>query len=226
MITSASKILPDLRPAIADEAEKFLLKVGVTVLKNSRITTVQPDGAGLAEARTAKTTATLENGETLDADLYIPALGTKPNTNFVSPDLLTADKRIDTNPSTLRVDKAGARVYAAGDAASYSRAAIHLTINAIPFVAGNIKRDLLLGDSDSPSDHIEGHTTARNIPEEKIYNIDTLETQMVPIGTSKGVGAAMGYKLPSILVWLIKGRDYWLWTTTSLWSGKQWSKEK
>lgn len=35
----------------------------------------------------------------------------------------------------------------------------------------------------------------------------------------------MGYKVPGFLVWLIKGREYWLWTTGNLWSGKQWAKE-
>ena len=37
--------------------------------------------------------------------------------------------------------------------------------------------------------------------------------------------AAMGWRIPSFLVWLIKGRDYWLWTTGDLWSGKQCAKE-
>ena len=54
---------------------------------------------------------------------------------------------------------------------------------------------------------------------------DTREMQLVPIGRSKGVGAAMGYRVPSIMVWAIKGRDYWLWTTGKLWDGRQWAKE-
>jgi hypothetical protein len=51
------------------------------------------------------------------------------------------------------------------------------------------------------------------------------KTQMVPIGKSKGVGAAMGWRVPSWMVWAIKGRDQWLRTTGGLWSGKQWAKE-
>ena len=49
---------------------------------------------------------------------------------------------------------------------------------------------------------------------------------MVPIGKSKDVGAAMGYQLPSFMTWLVKGRDYWLWTTGGLWTDKQRAKEK
>jgi hypothetical protein len=56
----------------------------------------------------------------------------------------------------------------------------------------------------------------------KLFEEDVRETQLVPIGTKKGVGAAMGWRLPGWLVWVIKGRDYWIWTTGRLWSGRQW----
>ncbi|KAF2184219.1 FAD/NAD(P)-binding domain-containing protein [Zopfia rhizophila CBS 207.26] len=213
-VVSTSKILPDLRPAIAQKAEEYLAKVGVTVMKNARIMAIEPQGAGTDSVAT-KATLTLENGNTLDADLYIPATGTRPNTGFIHEALLTADGRVDTNASTLRVDKAGPRVYAVGDAASYARPAVHLILSAIPVLCANIKRDLLLAAGKDES----------SVGEDRVFKEDTRETQMVPIGKSKGVGAAMGYQLPSFLVWLIKGRDYWLWTTGGLWSGKQWAKE-
>lgn len=214
VVTADSKILPALRPDIAKKAEEYLAKVGVIVVKNARVKTVVPHGAG-ADNVTTKATLTLEDGKTLDADLYIPATGTTPNTGFVHEALLTAAGRIDTNASTLRVDKAGPRVYAVGDVASYARPAIHLILNAIPVLGANIKRDLLLASGKEES----------TVGDDRIFKEDTRETQMVPIGKSKGVGAAMGYKMPSFMVWLIKGRDYWLWTTGGLWSGKQWAKE-
>ncbi|KAI9740303.1 MAG: hypothetical protein M1834_004881 [Cirrosporium novae-zelandiae] len=214
VVSGSSNILPALRPVIAKRAEEYLAKVGVTVVKNARVKAVAPDGAG-TNSITTKATLTLEDGKTLDADLYIPATGTRPNTSFIHKTLLTADGHVDTNPSTLRVDKAGPRVYAVGDAASYSRPAIHLILSAIPVLCANIKRDLLLASGKDES----------SIGEDRVFKEDTRETQMVPIGKSKGVGAATGYQLPSFLVWLIKGRDYWLWTTGGLWSGKQWAKE-
>lgn len=215
VVTSDSKILPALRPTIAKKAEAYLASVGVTVIKNARIKTVTPDGAGTDAALTSKATVTLENDKTLDADLYLPAFGTRPNTSFINKNLLTSDGRVETNPSTLRVDKAGPRIYAVGDVASYARPAIHLILNAIPVVCANIKRDLLLAAG----------TAESSVGKDRIFKEDTRETQLVPIGKSKGVGAAMGYQVPSFLVWLIKGRDYWLWTTGGLWSGKQWAKE-
>ncbi|KAF8857407.1 FAD/NAD(P)-binding domain-containing protein [Acephala macrosclerotiorum] len=216
VVTSDSKILPALRVAIAKKAETYLAQVGVTVIKNARVKSVTPGGAGTDSALIAsKATVSLDDGQTLEADLYIPAFGTRPNTSFIDKSLLNADGRVETNASTLRVDKARPRIYAVGDVGSYARPAVHLILNAIPVIGANIKRDLLLAAGKEEND----------VGEDRKFEEDTRETQMVPIGKSKGVGAAMGYALPSFLVWLIKGRDYWLWTTGDLWSGKQWAKE-
>ncbi len=220
VVTSGPKILPVLRPQLAAKAEKYLAKVGVTVLINSAVKRVDPRGAGTHPSELAsKATLTLDDGRTLEADLYIPATGTVPNTSFIDKSLLTSNGRVETNSSTLRVEKAGQRVYAIGDCASYSRPAIHLLMDAVPVLCGNIKRDFLLASGKKE----EGGSLSG---EDRHYKEDTRETQMVPIGKSKGVGAAMGYQLPSFMVWLIKGRDYWLWTTGGLWSGKMWTKEK
>lgn len=216
VVTAAPEILPVLRPSIAEKAERMLAKVGVTVIKNARVQSVSPQDSGSETNVAAKTTISLDNGETLEADIYIPAFGMIYNTSFVAKELLTPDGRIETNPSTLRVDKAGPRIYAVGDVSSAARPAVHHLLAEIPVLSANIKRDLL---SDAGVDQ----TT---LGKDRLFKEDTKETQMVPIGRSKGVGAGEGYALPSLLVWLIKGRDYWLWTTGSLWNGKQWSKEK
>ncbi|KFX91011.1 hypothetical protein V490_06126 [Pseudogymnoascus sp. VKM F-3557] len=215
LVTSAVQLLPIIRASIATKAETLLAQVGVTVIKNTRVAGVLPEGAG-TESVGSKATVTLEDGTKLEADLYIPAIGTQPNTSFVDKSLLTADDRIETNAATLRVDKAGPRIYAIGDAASYSRPAIHLTLAAVPVLAANIKRDLLL----------DAGTAETAVGDDRVYVEDKRETHLVPIGTSKGVGAAMGYEFPSFMIWLIKGRDYWLWTVGGLWSGKEWNKEK
>jgi NADH dehydrogenase FAD-containing subunit len=230
LVSAGDKLLPNLRPSLAQKAEAYLAKVGVTVVKNARVKNVAPHdtptpgqgqdqhfdpahGPGVDDVA-AKATLSLDNGSSLEADLYIPAFGTHPNTSFITnSSLLTDDRRIVTNASTLRVDAAGPRVYAIGDVASYARPAIHQILAAIPVVTANIKRDLLAASGKD----LGG--------KDREFKEDTRETQLVPIGKSKGVGAAMGYKLPSFLIWLIKGRDYWLWTTGNLWSGKQWAKE-
>ncbi|RVX67138.1 hypothetical protein B0A52_08572 [Exophiala mesophila] len=216
LITAGPRILPVLRAHLADEAEKYLSKVGVTVIKNTRIESISPMGAGTDNV-SSNAELTLQGGGTIKADLYIPATGTRPNTSFIDKSLLAADGRVVTNASTLRVNQAGERIYAIGDAGSYSRPAVHMILDAVPVLCANVKADLLRASSQTGN-------TAVNI-QDRTFKEDTRESQLVPIGKTKGVGAMMGYRLPSFLVWLVKGRDYWLWTTSRLWSGKQWSSE-
>lgn len=220
VITSNAKILPSLRQAIADKAEKLLAGVGVTVIKNARVKTIVPAGAGVdPELLTSKATVVLEDGKVIDTDLYIPATGTTPNTGFISDkSLLASDGRIDTNPSTLRVDGAGhdARIYAIGDASSFARPAIHNILSAVPVLCTSMRDDMV---SDG------GRLESLAVGDGRLFMEDERETQLVPIGRSRGVGAAMGFQIPGFLVWMLKGRDYWLWTTGSLWNGKKWDKQ-
>lgn len=212
--TGATKILPVLRPSIALKAEGMLGKVGVKVVRNARVKSVVPEEAGIANTG-SKATLTFEDGTTVETDIYITAVGTKPNTNFLPNELLAKDGRVETNSSTLRVDKAGPRIYAIGDASTYARPAIHNIMAAIPTLGANIKRDLLLASGKE----------AGSVAADREFKEDTRETQFVPIGRTKGVGAAFGFGFPSFFVWLIKGRDYWLGSVGGLWAGKQWAKE-
>jgi NADH dehydrogenase FAD-containing subunit len=116
------------------------------------------------------------------------------------------------NSQTFRVSEI-TRVYAIGDCSSAFRPAVHNIAAAIPTLAANIYRDLLFANG-----------IKTDVPEDRLFKEDTRETQMVPIGTKGGVGASWGWVFPSWAVWLLKGRDYWLWTTPALWSGKQWNK--
>ncbi|KAH7073155.1 FAD/NAD(P)-binding domain-containing protein [Paraphoma chrysanthemicola] len=217
LITTGDRILPALRPAIAATAASYLRFLGVTILLNTKVSTVTPSDAGLSiSSLTSPATLTLSTSETIDAHLYIPTTGTKPNTSFLPPSLLAHDSRITTNPQTLRVDTAGPLIYSIGDCSTAFRPAIHNIIAAVPVLCNNIHHDLLT--SSSPSANL----TSKQIPAEKHFHEDTRETQLVPLGTKKGVGAAMGWRLPGWLVWVIKGRDYWVWTTGKLWSGRQW----
>jgi NADH dehydrogenase FAD-containing subunit len=194
LVVSGSCILPALRPALAEKAEGMLADLGVKILKNTRV------------ERFENGVVVLNNDTEIAADVYIPATGMAPNTQFLAAEYLAEDGRVKTNPCTLRVDAAGPRVYALGDCSAAFRPAIHSIMAAVPVLCANTTWDL--------SGEAGG--------EDKVFEEDTRETQLVPIGRSKGVGAAMGWRLPSWVVWLVKGRDYWLWTTGRLWSGKQW----
>jgi apoptosis-inducing factor 2 len=217
VVTSGAQILPILRPSIAKKAEEQLAKVGVKVIKGVKVTgTTPPDSGSTVAALVKSTKVTLGDGQELDADLYIPATGMTANTSFVQDKaLLAKDGRIIVDAGTMRVLNAGDRVYAVADVSTAHRPAIHIFTEALPVLGSNIKRDLFLADTDVAA-------KSKEVPEEKKYTEDTTETQLVPIGKGAGVGSAMGWQLPSWMVWAIKGRDYWLWTTGGLWNGSKW----
>lgn len=211
LVTSGERILPSLRAEIAETAEKYLRDLGVKVTSGTKVVGMDPEHAGQQSGTlTSSTIINLSSGEELEADIYIPATGTRPNTQFLAKELLSSDGRVKTNAKTLRVDQAGDRIYAIGDCSNASRPAVHNILSAVPILGHNIANDLWVAAGAGPA------------KQDKLFVEDTRETQFVPIGMKKGVGAAMGWKLPSWLIWLIKGRDYWIWTTGRLWSGKQW----
>lgn len=192
LITSSSKLLPTLRPAIASGAEAKLRALGVSVLYNERVVDSQE-----TEGRT---TVTLSKGNKLETDLYIPAHGVLPNSSFLPAHLLDEKNYLLTNPQTLRVDAAGQRVYSIGDVASYSHNSVLDVMNALPVLFTNLKRDLLSYNPMLPDEKPRG--------KDRLYVRSEKEMQLVPIGSGGGVGAIMGWRVPSWFVWMIKGRDF------------------
>jgi NADH dehydrogenase FAD-containing subunit len=192
LITASDKLLPALRPAIAKAAEAKLRALGVEVLYNQRVVSTSPSGS--------RTNITLAKGDALEADLYVPAYGVEPNSSFLPSHLLDEKKYLQTNDKTLRVDAAGPRVYAIGDVASYSRNSIIDIMSSLPVLFVNLKRDLLAYNAMLPDEKPKGR--------DRIYEKEEREMQFVPIGSGGGVGALMGWKVPSFFVWALKGRDY------------------
>ncbi|KAK6344339.1 hypothetical protein TWF696_007978 [Orbilia brochopaga] len=189
LITKSDTLLPVLSKPRALTAETYLNKVGVDVVYNISVVSSTTDADG-------KTTVNLSNGEQWTADVYIPAWGTTPNTEYVPADLKNDQGYIKTNPTTLRIDAAGSRVYVAGDVGDYSRGGYHSLYTATPILAANIRRDLLAAAAPDET----------SVPD-RLFTANNTETQAVPIGP-RGVGAVNGWSLPSFLIWLLKGRDY------------------
>lgn len=210
LYSGSEKLLPVLRPAIAKQAEVLLARVGVDVVHNTKMDRTELSAGG-------KTKVIFTDGKDAECDLFIPAIGTIPMTEYLPKHLLTEKGYINTNASTLRVDAAGDRVYAVGDAASYTRGGILDLMESIPVLMTNVKRDLLAAHKDP---------TAKPTGSDRIFKSSTAETQLVPVGQSKGVGAFNGNKLPSIMVYMIKGKDYLNKSAVDMITGNKWNKEK
>jgi NADH dehydrogenase FAD-containing subunit len=191
VITSTDRLLMPLRPAIAKIADQKLRALGVDILYNTKVVDTKESNG--------RTTVTLANGETLEADLYVPAYGVEPNSSWLPADLLDDKKYLKTS-DTLRVDAAGSRVYAIGDIGSYSRNNAVDIINSLPVLAVNLKRDLLSYNPTLPDEKPKG--------KDRVFKVDEREMMVVPLGSGGGVGAIMGWQLPSWAAWLIKGRDF------------------
>lgn len=192
LITAGDKLLPALRPAIAKAAEAKLRALGVEVLYKQRVVDTSVSGD--------RTVITLAKGDRIEADLYVPAYGVQPNSSFLPSHLLDEKNYLKVNEKTLRVDAAGPRVYSLGDVASYSRNSAVDVMNSLPVLVVNLKRDLLSYNAMQPDEKPRG--------KDRVYVRDDKETQIVPIGSGGGVGAAMGWKMPGFFVWVIKGRDF------------------
>ncbi|KAG9522697.1 hypothetical protein KCU93_g6943, partial [Aureobasidium melanogenum] len=209
LLCGSEKLLPVLRPALATQAETYLARVGVSVKYNSRVESTEKLGDG-------HTKLSLSNGETLVCDLYLPATGVTPATGYIPYELLDDQGYVKTNPETLRVDEAGVRVYAIGDVGNYTRGGIMDIYDAIPVLMTNIQRDLLAAHKD---------VNAKLTGGDRKYKKNTSETQLVPIGWSKGVGAFNGSRLPTLMVYMIKGRDYLSGAAVEIVTGSKWNKQ-
>jgi NADH dehydrogenase FAD-containing subunit len=213
LICADKKLLPVLRESIGATAEGFLKKLGCSVTYNTRVLSASK----ISDEPGAKTRVELSNGETMDVDIYIDATGSRPNTSFLPKEWLDNRNKVACNPRTLRVEheSAGPRIYALGDVGSYTRGGVMDLSLAVPVAMTNMKQDLLK--------HLSGTVFAGD----RHYNPNLKEQQICPIGTQKGVGAFNGFKVPSQMVWMIKGRDYLIsQLAQSTIRGDEWKKEK
>lgn len=193
LVCAEKKMLPLLRESLSKQAEKFLARLGADVIYNTKVvSTTTGDGEG------AKTAVQLSDGKTIEADIYIDATGVRPNTSFLPKEWLDNRNRVACNAKTLRVEaeSAGPRIYVVGDAGSYTRGGVMDMYDAIPVAMTNLKTDLIA--------HISGNAPGPD----RHYTPNLKEQQICPIGTQKGVGAFAGHPVPSLMVHMIKGRDY------------------
>ena len=204
LIAGGDKLLPILQKSRSEKAQKLLESAGVQVKYKTRVESTEQTSDG-------KTIVRLDNGETLTTDVYIPATGVKPNTEFLPTELKQSNGYVKTNKQTLRVDEAGPRVYAVGDVAGVDKGGMLNMYNTIPVFGANFNHDLF------------AEAKVGSVAE-KTYHFKDAESQLVPIGIKTGVGAFNGWGMPGFMVKQIKGKDYMVRMMPDITEGKKWAK--
>jgi NADH dehydrogenase FAD-containing subunit len=168
--------------SVAPAAAHELKKLNVAIKYGVRAQETRPAAQG-------KTDVVLSNGETITTDVYLPTTGLVPNTEYIPARHLSADPNYRTVlvDEFLRVQDAR-DVWACGDVVSKPRAGFFITQKQAAGVAKNV--ELALAGAEP--------TVVKGLP---------VDVFACAVGRSRGVGRINNsIKLPSIMVWAVKGR--------------------
>ncbi|KAL2143999.1 hypothetical protein VTI28DRAFT_9751 [Corynascus sepedonium] len=175
--------------SVAAAAASELAKLNVTIKYNARVMEVHPSADNVN-----KTVVVLANGETVTTDLYLPTTGQVPNTDYIPARFLSGEGDSATTAGAVVVDEflrvAGTQnVWACGDVVSKPRAGFFITQKQAASVAKNVEAALA---GQQPA-------VAKGPP---------ADIFACAVGRGRGVGRINNsIKLPSLAVWLSKGRN-------------------
>lgn len=229
LLSGSSRLLPRLKnAAVGKDAKARLAKQGVKVVHGVKVAGVDEVADG------GKTTVTLDNGTKMVVDVYIDATGELPNNKFIPEAWLDARGYVKTDSQTLRLDVPGTkRVYCIGSAGSYSNGGLLDVKFAGKALLESIELDIIEQCEDSSSEPIPASSwlawltswlpffgSTDPARRKNIYRrITEADMQFVPIGSTQGVGAVFGYKLPSFVVRQVKSKDFMIGNAPKLVAG-------
>ena len=179
---------------LAGSARNELKKLHVDVRTSAAVTAARtlPDG------RTELTVAGAS--EPIVTDVFFAAVGMAPNTDYLDAALLNDMRYVDVDDVFRVKGVASNDVWAVGDVVNKPRAGFMITMKQAAGVAKNV--DLVLrGKAPQP---VKG------------YDMDLLA---VATGRSRGIGRFGSWRLPSLAVWLAKGRTLGMQMTSSYLDG-------
>ncbi|CAG8983845.1 hypothetical protein HYALB_00005483 [Hymenoscyphus albidus] len=177
LITGGATILPGLPASVIKVAENQLKSMKIKIVVNTKVT----DSA----VKDGKTELTLSTGSNMTTDLYLPTIGIIPNTEFLPASI--KDTKGDVNVNEFLQVKAVDGVWAAGDVVSIQPKQMAFAAEQAKALAKNL--GLVLKNQKPVA-----------------YKSDTAPMIAVTLGKSKGTGRMGNMKLPSIMVWFVKGR--------------------
>ncbi|KAJ5786395.1 FAD-dependent pyridine nucleotide-disulfide oxidoreductase [Penicillium pulvis] len=189
LISASERVLPMLKEKGSLAAENALADKGIKVIASTKVANAVRSASGSQTAWVVN----LDNGEQLQADLYISTTGALPNNQFIPAEFLSADGWVNVDEN-LRVTGGSedCLIYALGDITTQPlRTAIKLA-DQIPVVVSNLKVAIL--------------GTGKLVN----YNPNGSFMMVVPIGESTGTGQMFGWKPWGMMVSMIKGRDFFI----------------
>ncbi|KAG7136241.1 Oxidoreductase ptaL like protein [Verticillium longisporum] len=174
-----------IREDVRRIARKELEKLGVKVIDRSKVTGVREGGAGTGKTILQLTNASGATSE-LEADAYLPTFGLVPNTSFVPAGLLDKNGLVHQN-TDFKVPGYD-NLYVVGDAGDLENSTAYLAGLQVTFLSKSLHH--------------------RFTGEGKVgtYTPDPKVVAAVTMGRSRGTGQMGTFKLPSLAVWLLKGR--------------------
>jgi NADH dehydrogenase FAD-containing subunit len=184
LVSATWHVLSNLKKAASEKAETILAAKGVTLKRACKVVEARQDDVS------KKWTVTLDDGQLIEADVYISTTGVVPNNQFIPPQFLDSKGWVDVD-SEMRV-KESSSIYAIGDITSHSARLLLKAQEQIPVLLSNLKNDIL-GQG-----------------KRKKYEADGKVLMIVPVGSSSGTGQMLGIVPWGKMVAMIKGKDFFV----------------
>ena len=188
-------------PSVSQVVERDLQKLGVKLVRNTQVKSVQTNVKG-EEDTVAQTTITLSNGSSIVADLYLPLFGVQVNTSFVPASLLDSAGNLVLD-KTMRV--VGTKnVWGIGDVGNLEAKQVTVTDTQIIHLSAAL--DSVLTGADG---------------QVKEYKPSKKTMVFVTMGKKYATGQIGGWKLWGWIVSYVKGRMLFVDTAQGYVGGKQ-----
>lgn len=199
LVSATDRVLPMLKHSASSAARKMLEQKNIKLVTSKRVVGVETPADD-----SSSWTVSLEGGDQLSADLYIPTTGVTPNNSFIPPQFLDKDGWVTVN-NEMRVqstDGSTLPIFAAGDITNNSMRLSFKATEQAHVAAGNLKAAIVGGTAI------------------KTYNQGDNIMMVVPIGEAGGTGQIFGFVPFSFMVKMIKGKHYFIEKAASTVTGR------
>ncbi|KAJ5948207.1 FAD-dependent pyridine nucleotide-disulfide oxidoreductase [Penicillium verhagenii] len=185
LVSATDRILHTLKSSASSTAENQLKKKGVNVITSTRVMAIEASGDSWV--------VSLDSGEKITTDIYIPTTGFIPNNSFIPEPLLATEGwvRVDKELRVQSSENSSVLpIYAAGDITTNWMRLGFKAAEQARVAAHNIKADIL------------------RKADRKTYDQGESINMVVPVGGTGGSGQIFGFVPFNFLVRMIKGKDF------------------